>query len=258
MGALEAERLKKSRAGARTNLPVKATAQIYRGGLVALLAGVALAAGPAASRAEANELVVIGLAADSALGGASDGDVRVEVEKGVFQLANSAGADEIGVEHIGRYVYAADDQTVALTNGGGMRPIAGTVEDVDEGGVWVKLGGEPPRRVILPFAIGQTDLLAGTAAELVAPEAGAVTLLQTTVQTAVTTGGAITVEVNGVAVDGLSVAVANGAAKGARGSDTPTAGHATTVVAAGDRITVTPAAAFDTAGAVSGFVEITL
>ena len=77
------------------------------------------------------------------------------------------------------------------------------------------------------------------------------------VQVAVTTGGPITTSVAGVAVDGLSCVIPDAAAKGSVVSDTPTAGHASRAVTVGSRIQVIPDAAFATAGAVSGYVEIT-
>lgn len=110
--------------------------------------------------------------------------------------------------------------------------------------------------VYLPFFINQTDLLAATSAELISPIAGRITKLMTTIQIAVTTGGVITVEVDATPVDGLSITVADSATKGTIQSDTPTAAHATAVVAVGSRIEIQPAAEFDTAGAVSGILVI--
>jgi hypothetical protein len=81
----------------------------------------------------------------------------------------------------------------------------------------------------------------------------------TVVQTAVTTGGAITVEIGGVAVDGLSVTVANSSAVGDIDSDAPSSPtHATTAIAKDGAIEIVPAAAFATAGALNGVIEITL
>lgn len=113
-------------------------------------------------------------------------------------------------------------------------------------------------KVYIPFSINQTDLLAGTSYEIVSPVEGAITGLRTIVQAAVTTGGDITVEVNTVAVSGLSIAVANSATKGTRGSDSVAADEETAQVSVGDRIEIQPSAAFDTAGAVNGVLEITL
>lgn len=111
-------------------------------------------------------------------------------------------------------------------------------------------------KTYLPFAINETDTLAGTAQELIAPVSGYLVGLDVIVQKAVTTGGAITVEIATVAVAGLSVTVADAAAKGTMYSDVATKGSATRKVTKGQRITVTPAAAFATAGAVSGFLTI--
>lgn len=123
-----------------------------------------------------------------------------------------------------------------------------------ENGVNVKpIGGRLP----IPFEIEQTELLAGTAEEIVSPVDGYIDTLRGIVQGAVTTGGDVTVEINTVAVTGLSITIANADAKGTRYSDRPTTPRSsTTVVAKGDRITVTPAAAIDTAGQLNGFVEI--
>lgn len=258
MTAATAERLRKSRAGERLNLAVNAASQIYRGCLVMAVAGIAEPARAAATRAELDTIIVMGLAVDSVLGGASDGDTRVEIERGVFCLANSGGGDAITIADIDAYCFAADDQTVAKTTGGGVRPIAGKVVDVDAAGVWVDTReARGPRRIYLDFAINETDTLAGTAAELVSPVVGAITQLQTIVQKAVTTGGDVTAAVGVTAVAGLACTIADAAAKGAIVTDTPTAGDASTVVAVGSRIQIVPAAAFNTAGAVSGQIELT-
>lgn len=110
--------------------------------------------------------------------------------------------------------------------------------------------------VALPWELEQTQLLAPTAETLVSPVAGRIARVRTQVQAAVTTGGVITAEVNTVAVDGISITIADAAAAGATQVDTPTAGHASAVVAAGDDITITPSAAFATAGEINGTVEI--
>lgn len=110
--------------------------------------------------------------------------------------------------------------------------------------------------VYLQFAINETDTLAGTSAELIAPVTGYVVGLDVIVQKAVTTGGAVTVEVEDTAVAGLSVTVADSATKGTTYSDTPTSQSATQAVTKGDRIEVIPAAAFNTGGAISGFITI--
>ena len=100
---------------------------------------------------------------------------------------------------------------------------------------------KPSRFRSVEFVIPQTELLAGAAIELVAPVSGLIVGFTTIVQTAVTTGGAVTVKVGTTDVDGLSNAVANAATKGMVQSDTPTAGHALRKVAKGDRIQIVPA-----------------
>lgn len=258
MTAASAERLRAGREGSSLNLPVKALSQLYRGCLAMSLAGVAVAARAAVSRAELDTIRVIGLAEDSALGGAADGDVRVDIEKGVFRLANSAAGDALAVADIGKFCFVVDDQTVAKTIGGGARPIAGRVVDVDSDGVWVDVrDAREPRRVTLPFSINQTDVLAGTAFELVSPVAGAISSMTTIVQAAVTTGGDVTANVGVTAVAGLACTVADAAAKGSMVTDTPTLGDATTVVAVGSRLSIVPGAPFATAGALNGILEIT-
>lgn len=115
----------------------------------------------------------------------------------------------------------------------------------------------PSGRVMIPFEIEQTELLAATAEEIVCPVDGYIDTLRGIIQGAVTTGGAVTVEVNTATVTGLSITLADAATKGTRYSDRPTTPRSsTTVVAKGDRITVTPASAIDTAGQLNGFIEI--
>lgn len=110
--------------------------------------------------------------------------------------------------------------------------------------------------IIIPFQINQTDLLAGTSCEIIAPVTGFISEIGIIVQGAVTTGGEITVKVGTTDVDGLSVTVANAATKGTTLVDTPTHRHDTRKVSKGGRIQVVPASAFDTAGSVNGYLVI--
>jgi hypothetical protein len=79
--------------------------------------------------------------ADNALG--NDGDVDVKVKRGIFRYDNSADADAITDADIESVCYIVDDCTVAKTNGGGTRSVAGRIMDVDSAGVWVALGFGP-------------------------------------------------------------------------------------------------------------------
>lgn len=113
------------------------------------------------------------------------------------------------------------------------------------------------RDFALPFVIPQTELLAGAKIDFPAPFDGRVDELQIAVQAAVTTGGAITVEItpaggSPTAVAGLSITVADAATKGTVQSDKPTEPSTTRAFKKGDLISIVPAAAFNTAGAING------
>ena len=111
---------------------IAAGAVIHQGGMVALdAAGFAVAASADAT------LKTDGMALQSAGGRFPDVDT-VEVRRSVYRFGNSAGADAIGRADIGEPAFVVDDQTVAAGSAGGTRPEAGTIEDVDDQGVWVR------------------------------------------------------------------------------------------------------------------------
>lgn len=133
MTVLTAERNTVERTGDRLSLAMAAAVIIYAGSMVARDGS-----GNATPGATATTLFGVGRAAgsiDNSAGAA--GDAVVEVEKGIFQFANSAAADEITAADIGSDCYMVDDQTVAKTNGTSTRSVAGKVFDVDAKGVWV-------------------------------------------------------------------------------------------------------------------------
>lgn len=105
---------------------------------------------------------------------------------------------------------------------------------------------------VLNWAINETDTLAGTSAELVAPVSGYIDDLQVTVQKAVGTGGTVKAAIGTTDVVGASVTVEDAATKGTRYSATATKPSTTRAVSKGDRIQIIPAADFATSGAVSG------
>ena len=132
--ALAGDRKTISREGATLVLPVAEAAKIFAGSLVAVDAN-----GYATPGAVATTLKGVGRAeqqADNTLG--ADGDITVEVRKGVYLFANSADTDEITRAQIGSNCYIVDDETVAKTDATGTRSVAGVVFDVDADGVWVK------------------------------------------------------------------------------------------------------------------------
>ena len=134
MAALSADRNTPARSGDLREPPVKAGAILYAGGMAAIDAtGLAV---PAAAVAAHRIIGRTNQRADNT--GGVDGAIRARVDRGIFRFANSASADAIGLKDVGQPCYAVDDQTVALTNGSGARPVAGTIFDVDAQGVWVK------------------------------------------------------------------------------------------------------------------------
>jgi len=131
MVALTERRRTKRRDGTVFAHPVKAGARIWQGALVMLEGGYAVPAREAAG------LVAAGVAragADNAAG--ADGALTVEVERGCFAFEN---AGDITRAHIGQQAYAVDDQTVSASDNNGARSAAGTIMDVNEDGVWVRI-----------------------------------------------------------------------------------------------------------------------
>lgn len=108
--------------------------------------------------------------------------------------------------------------------------------------------------VRLSYMINQVDLLAPTAQDFICPVAGTITAHRTVVQAAVTTGGTLQPQINTVSITGGVATVANAATKGTRNAGT--AITALNTVAVNDRISILPAA-FATAGAVNGEIDIT-
>lgn len=135
MAALTEGRTTKKRDAKSFGRQIAANVKIHEGSLVALSA-----TGYATPGAVATTLVADGLALATVdnLGGAA-GAKTVTVEKGTFQFANSAAGDLITIAEIGDDAYIVDDQTVAKTNGGATRSVAGKIMDVDAQGVWVKI-----------------------------------------------------------------------------------------------------------------------
>ncbi len=145
MTALAQERLTKT-AGllpCRGTYPIKANVRIFKGSQVGLdSAGRVMPADTIANGC----LEIVGKASatydnrtGSVLGGAA-GAVDVEVEFGIFKWANSAAADAIAAANVGQVAYAVDDQTVALTSNGGLRPVAGVICEIESSAPYVWQG----------------------------------------------------------------------------------------------------------------------
>lgn len=101
---------------------VAADVVIYAGALVALNASGYLVPTSAASQK------VVGIACTEInTTGLSNGAKQLEVDHGIALLANSAGDDAIATADVESTCYAADDQTVAKTDGGVAQVTEGTV-----------------------------------------------------------------------------------------------------------------------------------
>jgi len=115
--------------------PVAAAKKIYVGTIVA----IDTASGYAKPGATSTTLVAVGVARDFVDNSAgNDGDQIVNVARGCYRFNNSAAADAITLAQYGTNCYIVDDNTVAKTNGGATRSVAGVVRDVDAQGVWVE------------------------------------------------------------------------------------------------------------------------
>lgn len=135
MAALTADRATPRRDGKRFSLPVAASTKIFAGSLVCVNTSSLAVKGAVSTTLKAAGVAIE--QADNSAGAASA--IRVEVERGVFQFANSASSDLIALADIGSTCFIVDDQTVAKTNGSSTRSAAGIVRDVDAQGVWVEI-----------------------------------------------------------------------------------------------------------------------
>jgi hypothetical protein len=194
----------------------------------------------------------------------AEADVRV-IQNGVLKVRGTDYALQVPSTDSGYYTVRF---LTAPTNGHAIKFYRNTPMRVAAGSI--EIGHEDAKRALyrsqesgdarklLRAFIDATALAAGTAESFVAPCDGYIELLRTQVaDAAIGTGGAVTVEVDGVAVTGLSITVANSAAVGITQEDTPTtAQSSTTQVRRGQTITVTPAAAFATTGALMVELEV--
>ena len=109
--------------------------QFYKGGILAL----DQADGKVKKGITATTLVCLGRSEERLLTGTSN-TRRPKAKSGIYRYGNSAAADAIANDDIGKDCYIVDDQTVALTSGTNTRSIAGKVYEVDSDGVWVSMG----------------------------------------------------------------------------------------------------------------------
>lgn len=135
MAAATSDRNTERRAGNNFAFPMKGGIRIRLGTLVVLSAGLAL------SGRTGTGLVCVGIAEETVDNTSGmDGAQTIKVRSGaLWRFDNSGGADQITLADVGKSAYIVDDQTVAKTDGGNARSVAGTVRDVDTQGVWIAL-----------------------------------------------------------------------------------------------------------------------
>jgi hypothetical protein len=108
--------------------------QFYKGGMLVL----DQADGLVKKGVTGTGLIALGRCEERVLTGAGN-TRRVKCRSGIFKYNNSAAADAIAADDIGKDCFIVDDNTVALTNGGATRSRAGEVYAVDADGVWVAI-----------------------------------------------------------------------------------------------------------------------
>ncbi|KUY93093.1 MULTISPECIES: hypothetical protein [Burkholderia] len=134
MAALTADRNTLSRSGVLFSYPAKSGVLFY----VGAIAAIDTATGLITKGAESATLKGAGIVQEQVDNtAAADGAANVTIRRGQWLVANSAGADQLTLKDVGMPAYIVDDQTVAKTDGGGKRSVAGTVVDIDPGGVWI-------------------------------------------------------------------------------------------------------------------------
>ena len=133
MTALTQDRNTPRRPREKRTLPIKAATKVYAGSMAAVDASGWLV--PMSTATTLKGVGRVERRTDNTAGG--NGALTADVMVGTFRFANSASGDLITLADIGNDCYGVDDQTVAKTNGGSTRLIAGKIYDVDAQGVWV-------------------------------------------------------------------------------------------------------------------------
>lgn len=134
MAALTADRNTPQRANQNYGFGVAATTKLWAGSIACINASGFLTKG-----AVATTLVSVGVVQETVDNTAgANGAVTAKVDRGTFRFANSSAGDLIADTDINALCYIVDDQTVAKTNGGSTRSVAGTIMKVDADGVWVR------------------------------------------------------------------------------------------------------------------------
>ena len=193
--------------------------------------------------------------------GGAAGDITAEVELGVFQFKNSATTDAIAAGDIGKPCYIVDDETVAKTDGGSTRSVAGIIVDLDAEGVWVDFvsGGlsSAGGKVFITFPAMSNKAADAAIVRRASPVKGTITKIWSVLNAALTTGDAtLTGKIGATGITGGVVTVTQaGSAAGDVDSAAPTAANA---VLPGDVISFTGGGASTATSTSEVLIEITL
>lgn len=258
MTALSKSRTVRSIPGILFSYPVLADAIIHQGAIVVLNSS-----GYAKPAVTGTGLIAVGVARESVdATGLSSGDVRVEVEEMIADMANSAGGDEITIAELGDVCWLVDDQTVAKTSNSGARSVAGYVRKIEGGRIWVQFSNTASADGDLVAANNLSDVssaataranlgankvvlsmriptLVGTGVHrMVSPVAGEVSKIWSVIDGALATGNAtLTGKINASAITNGAVTITQAAsAAGDIDSATPTAAK---TIAVGDILSFT-------------------
>lgn len=119
--------------GVYSEAPIKGATTIHQGALVVTDSGLAV---PGKT---ATNLIVLGVAVTSVQNTGADGAKRVLAKRGTFKFFN-LGADAVLMGDVGKDCFIVDDQTVAKSDGGTTRSVAGKIIGVEADGVFVRVG----------------------------------------------------------------------------------------------------------------------
>ncbi|HEU4409313.1 MAG TPA: hypothetical protein VFS43_28905 [Polyangiaceae bacterium] len=129
MAALTAPRSPSRRgdvAYAHKGVPMAASTTIFRGGMVDKAASGGMFKPAATNTTDKCQ----GVALETKTNGAVAGATSIQIATGVHNMNNSSAGDQITAADIGNDCFVVDDNTVARTNGGSTRHVAGKVWDV--------------------------------------------------------------------------------------------------------------------------------
>lgn len=161
-----------------SGISVAANTEIFSGTMVAVETAAGANQGFAVPVTASPTLRVVGVHRGKRIDNLTTGDFGAAgdktVELDVFPqiMENSGGGDAIAAQHIGGPCYAVDNQTVALTDGDGSRPLAGTVTEVSTTGVRVMFlragstGAGATAGPVASLTISTTDLTAAAVSQV--------------------------------------------------------------------------------------------